>query len=247
MNLFQLFDDIEKADGDMAERVAYYTRRNWLKMSRKKAVAAAAPAVLAASLNEAYAQSTAVVNVLNYALTLEYLEDEYYKAALSSTAAVSGITTVIQQISKHETAHVALLKGALSTAAIAKPTFKFGDVFATQQTFLAVAQALEDTGVRAYKGQAGTLLGLDVLTTALQIHSVEARHAAMIRRLRGQKGWISDPSEQPTAVYAGEDNTTQAGVALPAATGKDAARVREAFDEILTRDQVLAIAGPYIG
>lgn len=248
MNLFQLFEDIEKIDGDMAERVSYYSRRNWLKMSRKVSTAVAAPTVLAASLNEAYAQAsqTAVVDVLNFALTLEYLEDEYYRTALNTSGLIAADDQIIRQISKHEAAHVALLKGALGSAAIAKPTFKFGTVFSSQQTFLAVAQALEDTGVRAYKGQAGNLLGTDALTTALQIHSVEARHAAMIRRVRAQKGWISDPAEQPTAVYAGEDNTTQAGVALPGATGKDAARVREAFDEPLTKEQVLAIAAPYL-
>jgi rubrerythrin len=53
---------------------------------------------------------------------------------------------------------------------------------------LALAQAFEDTGVRAYKGQAANLMSKpDLLTAALQIHSVEARHASEVRRLRGQK------------------------------------------------------------
>ncbi|MBO0932936.1 ferritin-like domain-containing protein [Fibrella aquatilis] len=250
MNLFNLFSDIEKVDGDVAERVAYYTRRNLFKLGRKATTAMAAPTVLAASLNDAYAQSATVAEVLNFALTLEYLEDEFYRTGLATAGLIAaGDQAVIAQISKHEAAHVALLKGALGTAAMAKPTFKFGNAFSTYPVFLATAQAFEDIGVRAYKGQAGNLLGQAVLTTALQIHSVEARHAAIVRRIRGLKGWISDPAETPAAAYAGEDNVTQATVnvtTLPNVTGIDAARSREAFDEILTRQAVLAIAGAYL-
>ncbi len=250
MNLFNLFSDIEKLDGDVAERVNYYTRRNLFKLGRKATTAVAAPAVLAASLNDAYAQASTVAEVLNFALTLEYLEDEFYRLGLATAGLIpAGDQAVIAQISKHEAAHVTLLRGALGTAAVAKPTFKFGNAFSTYQVFLASANAFEDIGVRAYKGQAPALLGQAVLTTALQIHSVEARHAAMIRRMRGLKGWISDPAETPAAAYAGEDNTTQAGVVLtglPNVTGIDAARSREAFDEILTKQAVLAIAAAYL-
>ena len=151
---------------------------------------------------------------------------------------------IFNQISKHETAHVALLKGALGAAAVTKPAFKFGTVFSSYQTFLGAAQAFEDTGVRAYKGQAGALLGTDQLTVALQIHSVEARHAAEVRRLRNLRGWITDGETGP--VYAGEETTTQATIDLVMLTGKSAARVREAFDEPLTKEQVLAIATPYL-
>ncbi len=250
MNLFNIFSDIEKLDGDVAERVEYYTRRNLFKLSRKATAAVATPAILAASLNDAYAQASTVADVLNFALTLEYLEDEFYRTGLATSGlVVAGDQAIIAQISKHEAAHVALLKGALGTAAIAKPTFRFGNAFSTYQVFLATAQTFEDVGVRAYKGQASALLGQAVLTRALQIHSVEARHAAIVRRLRGLKSWISDPAEMPAAAYAGEDNTTQAGVVLtglPNVTGIDAARSREAFDEILTKQAVLAIAGAYL-
>lgn len=250
MNLFNLFSDIEKLDGDVAERVEYYTRRNLFKLGRKATAAVAGPAVLAASLNDAYAQSSTVADVLNFALTLEYLEDEFYRTGLATAGLVAATDqAIITQISKHEAAHVTLLRGALAAAAVPKPTFKFGNAFSTYQVFLASANAFEDVGVRAYKGQAGNLLGQAVLTTALQIHSVEARHAAIIRRIRGLKGWISDPAEAPAAVYAGEDNVSQAGVVLtglPNVTGIDAARSREAFDEILTKQAVLAIAANYL-
>jgi hypothetical protein len=103
-----------------------------------------------------------------------------------------------------------------------------------------LSQGFEDTGVRAYKGQAAALMANDaVLTTALQIHSVEARHASAVRRLRGQKGWITGNQTDiaPLApVYAGEE--VGQGVTSTASA--------EAFDEPLTTDQVLAIANLFI-
>jgi hypothetical protein len=94
--------------------------------------------------------------------------------------------------------------------------------------------------VRAYKGQAGALISNDaILTTALRIHSVEARHASAVRRLRGQKGWITgNQTDIPelAPVYAGEE--AGAGVTSTASA--------EAFDEPLTIDQVNAIARLFI-
>ncbi len=234
-------------DGDATERLAYYSRRSLLGLG-KKALTVSAPVVMASVLNEAYAQSASVQDVLNFALTLEYLEDDYYqKGNAAANLIPAADKAIFTQIGKHETAHVALLKGALGAAAVAKPTFKYGaTTFTDYQTFLLLAQAFEDTGVRAYKGQAGNLLGMDVLTTALQIHSVEARHASEVRRLRGLRGWVSATDEAPAAVYAGEGLTTQATVDLVALTGKSADRVREAFDEPLDKAAVLAIAAPYL-
>ncbi|GAC1404236.1 MAG: hypothetical protein NVSMB56_18860 [Pyrinomonadaceae bacterium] len=165
---------------------------------------------------------------------------------------------VFAQISKHETAHVALLRSVLGSKAVAKPTFDFtaggafGDVFSNYRTFLALSQAFEDTGVRAYKGQAGNLKSNGkILTTALQIHSVEARHASEVRRIRGQKGWITGSSRDdlPAAtqpIYDGEDNTTQGGANLSNLAGLSNAAITESFDEPLTKEQVLKIAGLFI-
>lgn len=80
--------------------------------------------------------------------------------------------------------------------------------------------AFEDTGVRAYKGQVGRLMTeKNILNAALAIHTVEARHAAEVRRLRGKKGWITGNSRDDLpaftqAIYDGEDTLTQAGVAI---------------------------------
>ena len=211
----------------------------------------------------------AVVDVLNFALTLEYLEAEFYvtgvaKAGLIPAADLQLFTT----IRDHEVAHVEYLKSALGDAAVGKPTFDFtagngsgngpyADVFSNYATFKAVAQAFEDTGVRAYKGQAPALRPYgDVLTAALTIHSVEARHAAEVRRLRGNysetapnEGWITrDMTDIPgtAGVYAGEENTVHGGLDVTSVTSVGVDEVTEAFDEPLTREQVLAIVDAFI-
>ncbi len=210
---------LETLDPDLVTRLA--SRRELFGLSaRKLGALATAPLILATVSTQAFGQGVParVVEVLNFALTLEYLEDEFYRTALGTSGLIPReFTQVFAQISKHETAHVATLKGALGAAAVAKPQFdftargKYRDVFSNFKTFAAVSQALEDTGVAAYKGQAGNLLGAGaVLTTALQIHSVEARHAAEVRRVRGVKAW----------------------------TG--------AFDKPMSKAQVLAIAKPFI-
>ncbi|MGI8554845.1 MAG: ferritin-like domain-containing protein [Pyrinomonadaceae bacterium] len=203
-----------------------------------------------------------IMHVLNFALTLEYLEDEYYRTGINSSGLIPAETRdVFGQISKHETAHVNLLKSVLGDKAVKKPNFdftaggKFADVFRNYQTFLALSQAFEDTGVRAYKGQAGNLMSnAKILTTALQIHSVEARHAAEVRRLRGEKAWITGDSrgtlpEAAAPVYFAERKTSEAGVVianLMSTNSLSSATISQAFDEPLSENQVLSIAGLFI-
>ncbi len=226
------------------------------------AALAAIPFGLATITNprQVKAQESGVIDILNFALTLEYLEDEFYRMGVDSGIFSGSDLTVVKQISKHEKAHVDLLKGAISGSGgtpVPKPGFDFtaggafGDVFSNPQTFMALAQAFEDTGVRAYKGQAGGLLGTDTLTVALQIHSVEARHAAQIRKMRGDKGWITnaDFSSLPQAtapIYAGEDNVMQGGVDVTTITTVSRDRITEAFDEPLTMQEVLNIASLFL-
>lgn len=205
------------------------------------------------------------VGALQFALTLEYLENEFYQMALDSgviPASENGgrDLKVFQQIAAHESDHVkfliAGLGGTASANFVPKPTFDFTvggafDPFNDYPTFLALAQAFEDTGVRAYKGQAANLISTpDLLTAALQIHSVEARHASEVRRLRGLKGWITGnergagmpPATQ--ASYDGEQITIQAGFNTAALFG--AAAGSEAYDEPLTTQQVVDIANVFI-
>lgn len=236
---------------------------------------ASVPLALAGMARSAFAQSglpQAVVDVLNFALTLEELEAEFYVMGMAASGLIpASDREIFRTIRDHEVEHVRFLREVLGSQAVAKPTFDFtaGGMFtpfSNYAQFTALSQAFEDTGVRAYKGQAPVLLqSRPVLRAALTIHSVEARHASEVRRLRGnftdqepQQGWITlnlrgtgmPAATQP--VYDGEENVTQAGVniaTLPGATtgstiGLNAAS--EAFDEPLTRQQVLEIVDPFI-
>ncbi len=228
------------------------------------------PVALAALTKDVFAQAPSdVLDVLQFALLLEYLEGEFYQRGVAASGLIDAADmTIFQTISAHETAHVNALKALItgkSATPNAKPTFDFtahgavaGFNFAAGQydTFKTLAQAFEDTGVRAYKGQAPRLINdKAVLTAALTIHSIEARHASEIRRLRGLKGWITAASRDDLppftqGIYNGEDNVMQGGVdvstlPLTSSNGGTAAAT-QAFDEPLTKDQVTAIVSPFI-
>lgn len=254
-------------DPEIVER-ARLSRRSALHKAAKAgfgaAVLTSVPVAFGLSAREAFGQSlpAAAIPVLQYALTLEYLEDDFYKAALAASNLIptGPARTSVSLISTHETQHVALLRAALgSNAPATKPTFDFTGgnganngpfrPFSDYATFLALAQGFEDTGVRAYKGRAAELKGTETLTVALQIHSIEARHASQIRRLRGQKGWITGNTTDVAAlqaVYNGEElaNFTQSLSGIPATA------VTEAFDEPLAPSAVAngstGIADPFI-
>jgi hypothetical protein len=195
---------------------------------------------------------------LQLALTLEYLEEEFYQIAMNTAGLIPvADQEIFAQILQHESAHVDFLMAGLGADSIAKPEFDFTlggtlDTFTNYQTFLALAQAFEDTGVRAYKGQAANLMPTpDLLQAALQIHSVEARHASQVRRLRGLKGWIpgNDEGGHPEIadpVYAGEGQTVQAGFNTANVTGIPAIAGSESFDEPLTGPQATDIASLFI-
>lgn len=249
MNLFDIFSNIEKVDAEAADRFSFYNRRHVLKFGAKATALAALPTFFSSVVNKAYAALPNATEVLKYALTLEYLEAAFYKIGLEKSGLIpSTDRAIFAQIGKHEDAHVKLLQGALASNSIASPMFDFGPAFDSYQNFLTYSQSFEDLGVRAYKGQAGVLKQTDYLTVALQIHSVEARHAAMVRALRGDKGWIqgSNSGGAVAAVYAGEEVTTQAGVSILGLPGQTSNSASEAFDEPLDEKAVLALAGAFI-
>jgi rubrerythrin len=210
--------------------------------------------------------TASVVDVLNFALTLEYLEAAFYNMGVSSGVIANADLAVFNQIRQHENQHVDFLTNvieSLGATPVNSPIFDFTaggnfQPFVLYGDFLALAQAFEDTGVRAYKGQAGNLIGNDVvLTAALQIHAVEARHASEVRRLRTKNGldtakaWITGNSRgtlpAPTqAVYNGEENVMQGGVDVTTITNVGTSSIQEAFDEPLTDAEVLAIANLFI-
>ncbi len=257
IDLHRLFGGL---DDKSLDRLA--SRRDALRSGGRLASTLAwlsVPAALGTVVKDAWAGSTlpdAVVKVLNFALTLEYLEAAFYNRGLRSGVVPGGKDMdIFRTLQDHENAHVRFLLETLGDKAVPEPEFDFTaggalpDPFKNYEIFKILAQGFEDTGVRAYKGQLKALKPYDVyLTAAATIHSVEARHASEVRRLRGQKGWIpfQDP-DAPSAIrpaYAGENQLVQLGVDVSQFQGTRVAT--ESFDEPLTRAQVLEIAGPFI-
>jgi hypothetical protein len=186
-------------------------------------------------------------------------------------------------------AHVAFLKTVLNSLGVTPPVYtaasfdftggngsRMGPFAAAASNYgvmLAVAQTFEDTGDRAYKGQAPRLINNnDVLTAALQIHAVEARHASHIRQMRrnlasgslvpagvtlqpwitlAQSGIDTGNAGANAAIqmsYAGEEVVSQATVPITNIGGAviSANEASEAFDEPLTKAQVTAIVDPFV-
>jgi len=225
------------------------------------AATAGASVTITAAAREAFAQTGGppqqVVEVLQFALTLERLEATFYSMGLQEDGLIpDDVRVVFETIAGHEDRHVAFLEEALGDSAGEAPELDFTaggmfDTFESYDTFLLLAQAFEDTGQRAYRGQVPNLVAApEVLTQALTIHSVEARHAALVRSLRDLQGWI--PRDQPGApaavapVYAGMDLTEKYGVDLTELSGVGDERITEAFDEPLDMQEVLAIVGRFI-
>ncbi|HMF73148.1 MAG TPA: ferritin-like domain-containing protein [Flavitalea sp.] len=275
MNLNNVFHEIEQIDPEVYNR--FDTRRAAMKsfanLGRKIALTTL-PFAFGSMFKKAYAGTTGTLDtaleILNYALTLEYLESEFYAMGNAQAPIPAGAPKgAIETIGKHEAAHVIFLTNAIKASGgtpVTKPAFDFtaggafGNVFTNYNTFLAVAQTFEDTGVRAYKGRAAELVkGGDLLTAALNIHSVEARHAAHIRVMRKANGfgdakpWITgkDTAGIGAAVqasYNGEENTIQATIQITNINGMaiSSNAASEAFDEGLSKEQVLAIVKPFM-
>jgi rubrerythrin len=130
------------------------------------------------------------VDIVNFALTLEYLEATFYTMGVKQVSGLSAADKKLaKQIRDDEDAHVDALIATvkkLGGKPAAKPTFDFGGAFASSAAFLKTANVLEDTGVSAYNGAATSIKSVDVLAAAGSIVQIEARHAALIRLTRGK-------------------------------------------------------------
>lgn len=268
MSLIHFLDQFNDKEFDTEAKDQSFSRKEafgkMTDFSKKLALAAIPFGAMTALSTPAKAQSTGdLIDVLNFALTLEHLENEYYTMGNAQSGLIpSGKDSdIFAQIGKHEQQHVDFLIDTIDSLGgtpIEKPNFDFTvngafDPFNNYDQFLALAQAFEDTGVRAYKGQAPTVQGnAQILTAALSIHSVEARHASEVRRLRGLKGWITQDNrgagmpEATQAVYDGEGQTTQLGVEVTSVTDIGDDGITEAWDEFLTMEEVNNIAGLFI-
>lgn len=221
--------------------------------------------LLTSSLPAAYAQSSSQSptlsprQVVEYALTLEKLEADFYRRAVRATqgGSLAGVPEMAKSIlvsyGQDEAQHVTDLSAVLLTLGgnpdgvtiPANPNYNAilkRDPFANPTDLLMAGQYVEDLGVAAYKGQVQNLLlageaGKVVLAGALEIHSVEARHAAGIRFLRQTllkadvRPWVRNASE---VIY--QENRDNSPIPFS----------NEAFDGYATREEVLALVSPIL-
>jgi hypothetical protein len=124
------------------------------------------------------------VGILNFALTLEYLEAAFYNEATANQSKSKFIMdkqtqVFLKTVTGDENAHVAFLEKALGSKAIAAPKVDFGATTSSEASFIKTAVALENTGVHAYSGQALNIASPAYIAAALSIWSIEARHASV--------------------------------------------------------------------
>ena len=147
--------------------------------SSSKAAATATPTMSAKSGTEQFGQGD--LGIANYALTLEYLETDFYAKVNNSGMLKGKVADLAKRFGNEEQAHVdaliALIKKAGGKPAVApKTTFPLDD----EKSILKLAATVENLGARAYLGQAAHIQDKEILAAALSIHSVEARHAAVL-------------------------------------------------------------------
>jgi Ferritin-like domain len=173
------------ADGALQETADLAQRHSRRRFLRNSGIAAGGVAVAGGMLpgSALAATSKGDVAILNFALTLEYLESAFYASAMKHAGLTGELDRFARLVHQHEKAHVEALRKALGSAAVKRPTFAFGSAVQSVSAFTATSIALEDTGVQAYQGQAPFIKSNDVFKAAISIHPVEARHAAWIRNL----------------------------------------------------------------
>lgn len=164
-------------------------RRNFIKVA---ALVGAGSTLVAATRHDKKAFADATTNdleILNYALTLEYLEAEFYTRGLEEGVLSGRALDLVEPIRDHEQEHVTVLTQVvkdLGGKPAAKPEFQFPDgTFTSKAKFLATAAAFEELGVTAYHGQVPRIDDADILKSAAAIAGVESRHAAIVADLMG--------------------------------------------------------------
>jgi hypothetical protein len=134
------------------------------------------------------AGGTSDVDILNFALTLEYLESSFYEEAKKKVKASGELKPLISLLASDEKQHVEALEGTIKKLGgkpVAKPTFNFE--YSGTSGFLKLAETFENVGVGAYNGAAPAIKSKEVLGAAGSIVQVEARHAAAIALQNGME------------------------------------------------------------
>jgi hypothetical protein len=182
--------DVDGAIQETAEEVDPFTRASFLRKAGIGVGAVAGGGAILGALPSIASAGVAAsdVAILNFALTLEYLEAAFYTEAINKGNFSGELGKFASIVRAHEAAHVAFLKGALGKAAVKKPNFNFKGTTTDEAKFKATAQVLEDTGVAAYLGQVGNIKSKKILGAAGSILPIEARHAGWIRNINGVPG-----------------------------------------------------------
>jgi len=144
------------------------------------------------------------VDVLNYALTLEYLEAEFYRQGNEADLLSGKAADYFQTIQTDEETHVMTLQDTITKLGmepVPAPEVDYGESFASAESYLETAYIFENLGVQAYLGAAPSLFKEKaLLSAAASIFGVEARHAAIIGQLQGKPaegGVYKGPFETP--------------------------------------------------
>jgi hypothetical protein len=164
-------------------------RRKFVKMA---ALIGAGSTLVAATRRDPLSFADATTNdleILNYALTLEYLEADFYTRGVKGGVLKGRTLELVSPIRDHEQAHVAAVKQTVSDMGgkpVAKPEFTYPDGTFTDRTkFLKTASVFEELGVTAYHGQVPRVDDPEILKAAAAIAGVESRHAAILADLIG--------------------------------------------------------------
>jgi Ferritin-like domain len=178
--------DVLDRDGALQDAVERVWGGSRADLFRGAAIGGAALLGALALPSPGRAQSANDVDILNYALTLEYLQASFY----TETERIGALRTTparraARVLGSVERAHVKALRKVLGRSAVKRPFFNFQGTTEDERKFLRTAVAFEDLAVAAYKGQAPLIDSNQVLAAAISIHSVEARHAAWMRHLFG--------------------------------------------------------------
>ena len=129
------------------------------------------------------------LDVVNYALTLEFLEEDFYEAVVSSGVLSGREADLAKKIRVNESEHVQALTAVAKSLGkpVDRPATTFDSVLSGgREKVIGVAADLENTGAGAYLSEAANITSDEILASALAIHTVEARHAAILNLLAGR-------------------------------------------------------------
>ena len=184
--------DVDGAIREAAHEVSGDTRLGFLKkaglaggavMGGGAVVSALAPSAFAASQKGRPPAKFGKgdIGILNYALTLEYLEAAFYNGATAANLSLTPqVSAFLKTVTADENAHVAFLKKALGKKAVKEPKVNFNGANTSVETFMKTAAVLENTGVHAYLGQVLNITTPAYVAAAGSILTIEARHASVI-------------------------------------------------------------------